>query len=87
MILDLFRKLQPHLGDKLEVIQALYLAGDDESRRTAERILSVIYTKVITGIHPPPISTGTYPLGMILSGNNQLYQFGLAGAFERKPTV
>jgi len=79
MFTDIFKKLRPIMGDDLTPYQAIYLAGDEESKRDVERILNVIYANVITGIHPPPFaaSSGKYPLGMVLSGNKTLYPFSL----------
>ena len=63
---ELFKKLKPILGEELYPLQAVYVAGDDEDKRNVERILRVVYSNVITGIHPPPanLSSGKYPLGI-----------------------
>ena len=76
---DLFKKLRPILGAKLDPLQALYLAGDDDNRKTVEQMLRVMYSTVITGISPPPfeVCSGKYPLGVILSGDKALYPFAL----------
>ena len=76
---ELFKKLKPIMGEELYPIQAVYLAGDDEDKRNVERILRVVYSNVIAGIHPPPsnLSAGKYPLGMVLSGDKTLHPFFL----------
>ncbi len=76
---DLFKKLKPIMGEDIYPLQAVYLAGDEESRKSVEKILSIIYSNAITGIHPPPLSAslGKYPLGTVLSGNQELHPFSL----------
>lgn len=76
---DLFKKLKPILGDRINQLQAVYFAGDDEDKRNVERILRVIYANVVAGIHPPSYKTsdGKYTLGMVLSGEKMLYPFSL----------
>lgn len=76
---DLFKKLRPILGGELYSLQAIYTAGDDESKRNVERVLRVVYSHVVTGIHPPPVRlcSGKYPLGMVLSGDKTLHPFSL----------
>jgi hypothetical protein len=76
---ELFKKLKPILGEKIYPLQAVYFAGDDDDKRNVERILRVAYANVATGIHPPPaeISTGKYPIGMVLSGSQALHPFSL----------
>ncbi len=75
---DLFKKLKPLLGKQLDPLQAIYFAGDDESRKSVEKILSIIYSNA-TGIQPPPFVTslGKYPLGTVISGNQELHPFSL----------
>ena len=67
------------MGEELYPIQTVYLAGDEEDKRNVERILRIVYSNVITGIHPPPsnLSAGKYPLGMVLSGDKTLHPFFL----------
>ncbi|MBD3183484.1 hypothetical protein GF312_14410 [Candidatus Poribacteria bacterium] len=76
---DLFKKLKPILGEEIYPLQAVYFAGDNESKRNVERVLRVAYANIINGIHPPPfeISSGKYPLGLVLSGNKDLHPFSL----------
>jgi hypothetical protein len=76
---DLFKKLKPILGEEINSLQAVYTAGDDEDKRNVERVLRIVYANTVTGIHPPPsnICSGKYPLGMVLSGNKELYPFAL----------
>lgn len=76
---DLFKKLKPILGEELDPIQAIYIAGDEEDKRNVERVLRIVYANFVTGIHPPPIniSSGKYPLGIALSGNKALHSFSL----------
>ena len=71
---DLFKKLRPVLGKGIEPLQAVYLAGDDEDRKSVEQVLRVVYSNVVTGISPPPlgICSGKYPLGMVLSGGKAI---------------
>ncbi len=76
---ELFKKLKPILGEELYPLQAVYMAGDDEDKRNVERVLRVVYSNVITGIHPPAanISSGKYPLGTVISGDKPLHPFFL----------
>ena len=76
---ELFKKLKPILGEELFPLQAVYIAGDDEDKRNVERVLRVVYSNVITGIHPPAanISFGKYPLGTVISGDKALHPFSL----------
>ena len=76
---DLFKKLKPVIGEELYPLQAVYMAGDDEDKRNVERVLRVIYSNVVTGIHPPAvnISSGKYPLGTVISGDKALHPFSL----------
>ena len=76
---DLFKKLKPIMGEELYPLQAVYMAGDDEDKRNVERVLRVIYSNVITGIHPPQssISSGKYPLGTVISGAKAMHPFSL----------
>ncbi|MFC1713554.1 ATP-binding protein [Candidatus Poribacteria bacterium] len=76
---DLFKKLKPIMGEELYPLQAVYMAGDDEDKRNVERVLRVVYSNVITGIHPPAvnISSGKYPLGTVISGDKELHLFSL----------
>jgi hypothetical protein len=76
---ELFKKLKPILGEEIYSLQAVYTAGDDEDKRNVERVLRIVYANTVTGIHPPPanISSGKYPLGMVLSGNKELHPFSL----------
>ncbi len=77
--MHLFKKLSPILGkERIGKLQAVYLAGDEEDKRNVERILNVIHANTFSGIHPPPFSKqGKYPLGMVISGDKQLYPFYL----------
>lgn len=76
---EIFKKLKPIMGQELYPLQAVYMAGDDEDKRNVERVLRVVYSNVITGIHPPPsnISSGKYPLGTVISGDRALHPFSL----------
>ncbi|MFC1718470.1 ATP-binding protein [Candidatus Poribacteria bacterium] len=76
---DLFKKLKPIMGEELFPLQAVYMAGDDEDKRNVERVLRVVYSNTITGIHPPSsnISSGKYLLGTVISGDKALHPFSL----------
>ncbi|MFC1716293.1 ATP-binding protein, partial [Candidatus Poribacteria bacterium] len=74
---DLFRKLKPILGKQIENLEAVYLAGDEESRQSVRKVLEMAYMNTVTGIQPPPYISGKYPLGMVISGNKTLYPFYL----------
>ena len=76
---DLFKKLKPVMGEELYSLQAVYMAGDDEDKRNVERVMRVVYSNVITGIHPPQsnISSGKYQLGTVISGDKALHPFSL----------
>lgn len=67
------------MGEKLYPLQAVYMAGDDEDKQNVERILRVAYANAVTGIHPPPagISSGKYPLGIVVSGNESMHPFSM----------
>ncbi|MBI3336420.1 hypothetical protein HYZ98_02535 [Candidatus Peregrinibacteria bacterium] len=76
---DIIRALKPILGDRINPLIALYLAGDDENKRTAERILRLTYLQMVSGIQAPRehLGSGKYPLGVVLQGEKPVYPMAL----------
>jgi len=85
---DLYRKLRPILGDKVDRLYQLWLLESSDGRREIEFMFHTLYqqnfkTSLIlndkTDLEPPDISAvrGEYPMGDICYSGKQVGPFGL----------
>ena len=84
---DVFQKLKPLMGPKLDSLWEAYLIGDTETRKLIEHTLRITLARSLKRtyeakeilLEPPPheIAEGDYPLGMIYYGSRPYYPFGL----------
>jgi hypothetical protein len=84
---EVFRKLKPVMGEKLNVLWQEYILGDEATRQLIERSLRIILARRFHEafdseqvlLEPPPreVAAGDYPLGIIHYGSDQFYPFGL----------
>jgi len=84
---EVFRKLKPVMGEKLNVLWQEYILGDEATRQLIERSLRIILARRFHEafdseqvlLEPPPreVAVGDYPLGIIHYGSDQFYPFGL----------
>jgi hypothetical protein len=84
---EVFRKLRPIMGPRLDVLWQEYLLSDGDTRQTIERTLRVLLAQRLAEtfesehvlLKPPPqeLAQGEYPVGMIHYGKEDFYEFGL----------
>lgn len=84
---DLFARLRPLMGEKLERIRLAYLAEDADGKREIETMLRLTYAKqtrerINEGqiLLPPPdaeTAKGEFVLGDVVYNDRRLYPFGL----------
>lgn len=84
---EVFRKLKPAMGDKLDVLWQEYILADQATRQLIEKTLRVMlarrYDEAFDSeqvlLEPPPeeLARGEYPLGIIHYGEDKFYPFGL----------
>lgn len=87
---EVFRKLKPVMGRKLELLWQEYILAGPDIRRMIEQTLRVMlarrYDEAFDSRHvllaPPPedVARGEYPLGVIHYANDSFYPFGLREA-------
>jgi len=84
---EVFRKLRPVMGEKLDILWQEYLISDPETRQLIEKTLRVTlarrfreaFDSELVLLQPPPddVARGEYPLGIIHYGQDKFYPFGL----------
>jgi len=84
---EVFRKLKPAMGDKLDVLWQEYILSDQATRQLIEKTLRITlarrYDEAFDSeqvlLEPPPeeLARGEYPLGIIHYGEDRFYPFGL----------
>jgi DNA-binding MarR family transcriptional regulator len=84
---DVFYKLRPVMGRKLDLLWQEYLVADPPLRKTIEKVLRVqlarqlgeTYESEQVLLKPPPeeLAGGDYPVGTIHYGKNRCYEFAL----------
>lgn len=85
--LELFRRLKPHYGEKIDRLWIAYTLGDRREKEAIEGLLHMMELKTLHKtpddqtilLPPPPASTakGQYHLGEILYNGKPLYPFGI----------
>jgi len=84
---EVFRKLKPVMGDKLDILWQEYILSDQAARQLIEKTLRIMlarrYDEAFDSeqvlLEPPPeeLAQGEYPLGIIHYGEDKFYPFGL----------
>jgi hypothetical protein len=84
---DVFYKLRPIWGRRLDLLWQEYLVADPPLRKTIEKVLRVQLARELGEtfeseqvlLKPPPqeLAHGEYPIGSIHYGPNRYYEFGL----------
>ncbi len=84
---EVFRKLKPVMGSKLDVLWQEYILAGQETRQLIEKTLRIMlarrYDEAFDSqqvlLEPPPeaLAKGEYPLGIIHYGEDKFYPFGL----------
>jgi len=84
---EVFRKLKPAMGHKLNVLWQEYILSDPDTRQLIEQSLRIMlarrYDEAFDSeqvlLEPPPeeLARGEYPLGLIHYGQDKFYPFGL----------
>jgi len=84
---EVFRKLKPVMGDKLDVLWQEYILADQATRQLIEKTLRITLARRFDEafdseqvlLKPPheDLAKGEYPLGIIHYGEDRFYPFGL----------
>ena len=84
---EVFRKLKPAMGHKLNVLWQEYILADPNTRQLIEQSLRIMlarrYDEAFDSeqvlLEPPPeeLARGEYPLGLVHYGQDKFYPFGL----------
>lgn len=84
---EVFRKLRPAMGRKMDVLWQEYILSDLPMRQVIEKTLRVTLARRFREafdseqvlLEPPPedVARGEYPLGVIYYGRDRFYPFGL----------
>ncbi len=87
IVQDLFRKLKPVYGDKIDNLRKVYLIEDRDGKADIESTLQILESKLLsqslehdTPLLPPPpehIIHGPIEIGMVEYAGKKLYPFGL----------
>jgi len=87
---EVFRKLKPVMGDRLDVLWQEYILADEATRQLIEKTLRIMlarrYAEAFDSeqvlLEPPPenVAAGEYPLGIIHYGEDRFHPFGLREA-------
>ena len=82
MFSDLFSKLRPLLGSKADALQIAYAAGDAQTKKHIETLLTVVACKVGFGIKPPAgkVAQGKYTIGQVVVSGVSTHPIGLDDA-------
>jgi len=85
---EIFQRLKPILGKKIERLWKVYLIEDNNGKREIEQMMQILYNQTFpesyneelkSTLFPPPSekARGEYPIGNITYTKRELYPFGL----------
>lgn len=84
---EVFRKLRPLMGPKLDLLWQEYVVADQAIRKDIERVLRLelgnrlqeTFESSHVLLKPPPaeIARGDYPVGNVFYANKEYYPFGI----------